>query len=372
MKMKRKEDIVWIAVGFLALVFVGLSFFINDQMDIQNQISNDLSEVEYLSSSTQRLALMVVTENIDNRVVFYIDEQTSKYLSTSSSDKLSILDHPEIQEVSVDILNNWENLYQLFQSPSEVVEEGDSAYDADAILLASENHFNSMTNLSMLIAEEVGSMSDSIHRLHLYSYCILLMGVLILLNHFVATSMALKRSNELADIASLDIATGLFNRSKCQELFKDGSATKREQQPAVVVIDLNDLKKTNDLLGHRTGDELISCFATLLKEAVNVHNVRPFLGRYGGDEFVIYYKDVEKEDEIAGFLKELAFLTTEFNKKENFKFTVSYAAGYAVKTDSSVEMTTRQLFDKADENMYINKKMIKKAQMDVSAEQQNI
>lgn len=179
-------------------------------------------------------------------------------------------------------------------------------------------------------------------------------------NYLASTSIALKRSNVLAAFASLDIATGLYNRSKCQEIFKDTYTTDENQQSAVVVIDLNDLKKTNDMQGHRVGDELISTFSAILKQAVHLHTQKPFIGRYGGDEFVLYHKNIAKEEEITAFMKELANLCDEFNEKEIKNFQVSYAIGYAINKEGKDGLGTRQLFDEADECMYTNKKAMKK------------
>ncbi|MFI3254823.1 MAG: GGDEF domain-containing protein [Eubacteriales bacterium] len=357
-KEKRKGNLIWVLIAILAVIFGMMSFQINDLMTIQNDIVSDLSEVEYLSSSTQRLTLMVVTNHKDNRVSYYIDEQTSKFLNVESNEKLSVLSNPEIAAMAEQVIINWNALNALYELP---VDDEEASYDVDSILLASNNHFNSMTDLSLAISAETDMLNGEIETLQLYSYIVLAIIAFCIINYIVYSSIILKRSNEMAAIASVDIATGLYNRSKCQELFKDTYTTGREQQPAVVVIDLNDLKKTNDIQGHRVGDELISSFASILKEAVNVHSIKPFLGRYGGDEFVVYHKDIEKEDEILAFLKELDYLSSEFNKNVNKKFSISYAVGYAINTDGKDGLGTRQLFDEADECMYTNKKQMKKA-----------
>ncbi|MFI3250305.1 MAG: GGDEF domain-containing protein, partial [Eubacteriales bacterium] len=167
-------------------------------------------------------------------------------------------------------------------------------------------------------------------------------------------------SSQLAIIASLDTAAGLYNRSKCQEIFNNTSPATSGQKPAVVVIDLNDLKKINDQQGHRVGDELIITFARILQKASSIYPVKPFLGRYGGDEFVVYLTNVENDDLIDKFMTELSRLTAEFNQTETKKFTVSYACGYAINKDGAEGLSTRQLFDEADEEMYKNKRDMKK------------
>ncbi len=73
---RRKGNLVWLVVGVCVIIFALLSIQINQMMTVQNDMVKDLSEVEYLSSSTQRLTRMVVTGNKDNKVMFYIDEQS--------------------------------------------------------------------------------------------------------------------------------------------------------------------------------------------------------------------------------------------------------------------------------------------------------
>jgi diguanylate cyclase (GGDEF)-like protein len=53
---------------------------------------------------------------------------------------------------------------------------------------------------------------------------------------------------------------------------------------AVLFIDIDDLKSTNDTLGHTAGDDLLQCAAQRLVRAVGSDGL---VGRYGGDEFVV-------------------------------------------------------------------------------------
>ncbi|MFI3115610.1 MAG: GGDEF domain-containing protein [Clostridia bacterium] len=358
---RRKLNFVWIIISILSVIFAVITFKINELMETQTNMVSDLSQVEYLSSSTQRLSRMVITGDKDDKLVYYIDDETSQSLNFTSENSLSLIENDDVRKISDQVIENWKILYTLFD-----LDENDSeaTYDIDSIKLASDNHFSSMTDLSLLITSKTYELSAEIDELQIYSYICLILIVFSLGNYLISTTIALKSSAELAIIASLDNATGLYNRSKCQELFKDGiTPNNREQQQAIIVIDLNDLKKANDVHGHRVGDELITSFANILKDAINLHSKKPFLGRYGGDEFVVFYNDIENEDEIKSFMSELSYLVDEFNKQESRKYVVSYAIGYAINISGDEKLSTRQLFEEADENMYENKKQIKKAKL---------
>jgi diguanylate cyclase (GGDEF)-like protein/PAS domain S-box-containing protein len=85
--------------------------------------------------------------------------------------------------------------------------------------------------------------------------------------------------------ANHDPLTGLPNRAfvlrKISEaLASDDCGLLR----GVLFIDLDDLKTTNDTLGHEAGDDLLNAAAARLRQAVGPADV---VGRHGGDEFVL-------------------------------------------------------------------------------------
>jgi diguanylate cyclase (GGDEF)-like protein len=64
---------------------------------------------------------------------------------------------------------------------------------------------------------------------------------------------------------------------------------------AVLFIDLDDLKTTNDTLGHTAGDDLLRAAAARLQQAVDPDDV---VGRHGGDEFVVLLFGDATRDEL--------------------------------------------------------------------------
>lgn len=368
MSERRKGNYIWIMIGVLVLLFSSMTYQVNILMGQQNALISDLSQIEYLSSSTQRLAKMINANSKDNKIIYYINTETLNKLDYTNPESLSLLEKEEIQEIANEIIFNWTILTELFELPED---EEDAVYDVDSILLASDSHFNNMTNLSLEITKESEKLAEEIAQLQLNSYGVLFLILFFLGHYLIMTTMALRGGAELAVVASLDMATGLYNRSKCQEILKERSHVQNVGKTAVFVIDLNDLKKTNDIQGHKVGDELITTFARLLRDASTIHTIRPFVGRYGGDEFVIYHQDIEKEEDIQLFLGELEKRTSEFNQAEDKKFTISYAIGYAMNTSRMAGLSTHQLFEEADEAMYKNKRAMKKT-MEASKETEEI
>ena len=91
-----------------------------------------------------------------------------------------------------------------------------------------------------------------------------------------------KDNSELSEKAYIDLATGLPNKNKCEEIL---TVHRNISKPtACFMLDLNDLKKVNDTLGHEMGDIMILNFAKLLRKVVPLQY---FVGRFGGDEFIV-------------------------------------------------------------------------------------
>lgn len=95
------------------------------------------------------------------------------------------------------------------------------------------------------------------------------------------------RQHERLEAEALrDGLTGLYNRRAWEKLVTtEEERCKRYGHPAAVFfIDLNDLKKVNDSLGHDRGDELIQQTANVLRNTARSNDI---VARLGGDEFVI-------------------------------------------------------------------------------------
>lgn len=82
-----------------------------------------------------------------------------------------------------------------------------------------------------------------------------------------------------------DPLTGLPNRTVVLRTIAEALASSgRTRLRAVLFIDLDDLKTTNDTLGHDAGDDLLTATATRLRQSVGPADV---VARHGGDEFVV-------------------------------------------------------------------------------------
>ena len=91
---------------------------------------------------------------------------------------------------------------------------------------------------------------------------------------------------DLRQLAAFDELTGCYNRRHLLELSARALLlAQRYQQPlSLIILDIDDFKKINDLHGHPMGDKLLSHVANTLRYRLRATDI---LGRYGGDEFII-------------------------------------------------------------------------------------
>ena len=104
---------------------------------------------------------------------------------------------------------------------------------------------------------------------------------------------------------SLDPLTGLNNRGQLRRYVSQSSNLHQEGRMTVVIMmDIDDFKAINDTYGHAEGDKALIIVSDSIKKAINSHNMPSFIGRYGGDEFILIIHPVTL-DEIEQLISEI-------------------------------------------------------------------
>jgi diguanylate cyclase (GGDEF)-like protein/PAS domain S-box-containing protein len=92
-----------------------------------------------------------------------------------------------------------------------------------------------------------------------------------------------------------DTLTGLPNRARFYDLLKL-RVSRRDQQCAVLLLDVDRFKLVNDSLGNASADQLLIQVAQRVKTCMRQGDV---LARVGGDEFAVLLDDVSGEEEAS-------------------------------------------------------------------------
>lgn len=150
-------------------------------------------------------------------------------------------------------------------------------------------------------------------------------------------------------LAYKDVMTDLGNRAA---FMKAQDELVSVTDVGVVVMDINDLKYTNDRYGHQAGDEMICCAAACVAAAFGSKGKSH---RVGGDEFVAIIPHAT-EAVLAQLLDELEAQIGKAMAQMEKPWTLHIACGYAVGVE---EQSAEQLLKQADDRMYENKHQMK-------------
>ena len=164
-------------------------------------------------------------------------------------------------------------------------------------------------------------------------------------------------NDKLSELMQTDALTSLKNRTAYENMkaaLKNKYLAQDCTKFAAVMFDLNDLKKINDELGHGAGDIYIKSSSELI---CNTFKHSPVF-RIGGDEFIAILRnsDYDERDELLErFRSEVERLQSE---DIPLIHRVSVASGMA-DSDEIENEDIETMFEKADERMYENKRLMK-------------
>ncbi len=108
-----------------------------------------------------------------------------------------------------------------------------------------------------------------------------------------------KQIKKLSEETHTDPLTGLLNKTSTNTRMTEICKT---DTGILMVIDIDNFKPVNDIYGHDTGDKVLSSFADILREGFRTEDL---IGRIGGDEFLIFLMNADKESIVADCTRQL-------------------------------------------------------------------
>jgi diguanylate cyclase (GGDEF)-like protein len=200
----------------------------------------------------------------------------------------------------------------------------------------------------------IGSYSDYSSYIKVALVSFLLCLILFQISEIAITFSKGLKADMLHDLALTDNMTGLFNRTALTEHTPEYENLIAQSSPlGIIQLDVNNLKKVNDNLGHEMGDKLISTAANGLRESFK-NNCRIY--RTGGDEFLVIITNTSPQLTYETGIKALKEYCDTFNSKPNIDFNLVIAHGYV---EVQEQMPLSDAIDMADVLMYQNKRELK-------------
>ncbi len=173
-----------------------------------------------------------------------------------------------------------------------------------------------------------------------------IVGIVYDVDEFKRATLALKER------AERDSLTKLLNKASTQQLVSEHLiAQESGQLSALLILDLDNFKTVNDSRGHLYGDAVLSQLGSRLRSLFRANDI---IGRIGGDEFLVFLKDLPDaevvKDRCALLLTSLGELLHRLTPDLN----VSCSIGAAIAPTHASNYA--DLFRRADEALYQAKK----------------
>ena len=140
----------------------------------------------------------------------------------------------------------------------------------------------------------------------------------------------LRRENEELNYAFYtDPDTGIANRNSCDAYINQYQNRLLPEGMAAFTVMVSNLKELNDELGYEQGDKIIAELAGILQGILPKGD---FLGRNGGDRFLIIMRKCSKTDKEA-FLQKIDSAIGQRNSKASEEEKVEYRIGAALQAE---------------------------------------
>lgn len=154
----------------------------------------------------------------------------------------------------------------------------------------------------------------------------------------------------LRENASRDCFTGLYNKTATEELISE--RLRKGGRHAMMIIDIDNFKNVNDVLGHDWGDNVIKDIASKISSLLDSGDIA---GRIGGDEFMAFISGDNVSERIDGLCRAFCdrIRHTYSDDKLGREVSVSSSIGVAVAPDYGKDF--KELYTSADIAMYISK-----------------
>ena len=133
----------------------------------------------------------------------------------------------------------------------------------------------------------------------------------------------LEDEKKILTLANYDTLTNLPNRKMLNEAVE--SLTKNTNTRfALLFIDLDNFKNVNDSMGHQAGDKILQQVVLRLQK---IPQIRDYIFRMGGDEFIVIYKDLKELIAAETVAKKINFLFKPPFFYQNNKFYIGASIG---------------------------------------------
>ena len=164
--------------------------------------------------------------------------------------------------------------------------------------------------------------------------------------------LQVEQGEKLKQSASIDFLTGVLNRAAMEKRIEE-KLLQKVNAGTFFIIDVDNFKSVNDILGHPVGDQVLRQISSILTELFRKDDL---VGRLGGDEFCVFMLDTVDPKAIASKAEKLIErCRLEFKGEQGEAIKVSVSVGIASSQKDINEYS--KLYRCADLALYETKRM---------------
>ena len=181
----------------------------------------------------------------------------------------------------------------------------------------------------------------------------LIFSVVSMIIHVIANSIRIKEFVLIRRIniqKDLDELTGISNKAAITRGINEYLADKSKNKAIMMMLDIDRFKSINDDYGHDVGDIVLTQVGSFLKETFSHGEI---VGRFGGDEFIIFIKDTNDVNEVKKAALSITDHITDYVKVAGIDLKVVVSVGVAIYQGQ--ENNYSEIFKKADTALYRTK-----------------
>ena len=156
-----------------------------------------------------------------------------------------------------------------------------------------------------------------------------------------------QKEKRLKQLLSLDLATGTMNKYSLRKAIKKRVRENTIGQFSLCMIDFDNFKQFNDHYGHLIGDKALEKFSDIAHKQLRKGDV---LGRYGGEEFVFLFDELDENQSFQILNRIHKELTLYFDGTTNHP--VTFSAGIVTINSNNETINDEVVLCRADALLY--------------------
>lgn len=208
------------------------------------------------------------------------------------------------------------------------------------------------SNIDRQIEQQWATFKNMVYQLVIV---ILVFIVFVVTINIASKVLNSRKQEQLETKADTDLLTGLNNKLATERKIKEFIAENPNTQSMMFIFDIDNFKKINDTMGHAFGDEVLRSLGQQIRVIFRVSDI---VGRAGGDEFIVFLKNISDGDIIRKEAQKVEDFFKDFKAGEYTKYAATASIGCAIYPQEGKDFES--IYKAADAALYKAKKRGKK------------